>query len=280
MQTVASTDPAFLKAGGHTFEMSYQVVTNGVTNVVDKVDVCVQCHGPIASFDFPVEDYDGDGIIEGVQTEVQHLLDRLSTLLPNTNGVVDGLVKSPSVKTNWAPAYLNAAYNWQFVNNDGSRGIHNVPFAVGLLKASIADLTGDANNDGIPDWWQIFYFGSITNANAAPNATPANDGIPNWLKYSLGLVPTVAGMVLPDGVVWADGNALVNSATNTVQIFTAAEVTFNTQVGVSYQIQSISSLGGGWQNVGAPIAGTGNPVSYLTPTRNNVQQFYRVAHTP
>jgi hypothetical protein len=100
------------------------------------------------------------------------------------------------------------------------------------------------------------------------------------LKYSLGLVPTAAGVVLPNGVVWANGNALVNSATNTVQIFTAAEVTFNTQVGVNYQIQSISSLGGGWQNVGAPIAGTGSAVSYLTPTRKNVQQFYRVSHTP
>ena len=118
-------------------------ITSGVTNSVDKVDVCMQCHGPIASFDFPVEDYDGNGIIEGVQTEVQHLMDRLSTLLPNTNGVVDGVVKSPSVTTNWAPAYLKAAYNWQFVNNDGSKGIHNIPYTVGLLKASIADLTGD-----------------------------------------------------------------------------------------------------------------------------------------
>ena len=39
----------------------------------------------------------------------------------------------------------------QFVNADGSKGIHNAPFAVGILKASIADLTGDSNNDGIPD---------------------------------------------------------------------------------------------------------------------------------
>jgi hypothetical protein len=281
MQTVASTDPAFLKAGGHTFEMSYSVVTNGVTNIVDKVDVCVQCHGPITSFDFPVEDFDGDGIIEGVQTEVQRLLDRLTTLLPNTNGVVDGLVKTPSAQTNWAPAYLKAAYNWQFVNNDGSKGIHNVPFAVGLLKASIADLTGDANNDGLPDWWQIYYFGSITNVNAAPDAAPAGDGVPNWLKYALGLVPTVPGIVLPTGVVWANGSALMNSATNTIYIYTAAEVAFDTQAGTTYQIQSISSLGGGWQNVGPPIVATNNgSMSYLTPTRKNVQQFFRVVHTP
>ena len=104
--------------------MSYNVVTNGVTNTVDKVDVCVQCHGPISSFNFLCEDYNGDGVIEGVQTEVQHLLNKLSTLLPNStyqansnNYVADGLVKaSISVKTNWPPKFLKAAYNWQFVS--------------------------------------------------------------------------------------------------------------------------------------------------------------------
>jgi hypothetical protein len=286
MQTVGATDPAFLHAGGHTFAMSYNVVTNGVTNTVDKVDACVQCHGPIASFDMPRGDYNGDGIIEGVQTEVQHLLDKLSTLLPNAtyqpsgNYVADGLVKtSVRFQTNWPTKFLNAGYNWQFVNNDGSRGVHNVPFAVGLLKASIGDLTGDANNDGLPDAWQIQYFGSANNPSAAPNATPAGDGIPNWLKYGLGLNPTVPGIVLPDGVVWANGSP--SGVTNSIRIYTAAEVVFNTVAGTTYQLQSISSLGGGWQNVGNPItATTTGSMSFLTPTRNNKMQFYRVAHSP
>ena len=87
-------------------------------------------------------------------------------------------------ETNWPAQFLKAGYNWQFVNNDGSKGVHNAPFAVGLLKASIADLSGDANNDTLPDWWQVQYFGSSTNVNAAPNATPAGDGVPNWLKVT------------------------------------------------------------------------------------------------
>lgn len=292
MQATASTDPAFLNAGGHTFHMSYSVVsTNGVTNSVALVGACSQCHGPISSFDMPVEDYDGDGVIDGVQTEVQHLLDKLSTLLPNStyvsngNYVADGLVKSPSVKTNWPTKFLNAAYNWQFVNNDGSKGVHNAPFATSLLKASIADLTGVSALGGLPDWWVIKYFGSLTNANAAANANPTGDGVPNWLKYALGLDPTVAGISMPGGVVWANGKNLVNpivnpSDTNTISIYTAAEVAFNTQVGKTYQIQSISSLSDGWTNVGAPIPGTGNPISYVTPTRANAQQFFRVVHTP
>ena len=59
-----------------------------------------------------------------------------------------------------------------------------------------------------------------------------------------------------------------------------AEVTFDTEVGKTYQIESVGSLSAGWQNVGDPIPGTGNAVSYVTPTRSNAQQFYRVSHTP
>jgi len=277
MQTVNLGDPAFLKAGGHTFSMTYNVVSNGVTNEVDKTDACVQCHGPITDFDMARQDYDGDGVIDGVQTEVQHLLDKLSTLLPNTNGVIDGAVKSSlSVKTNWASKYLNGAYNWQFVNNDGSKGIHNAPFAVGLIKASIADLTGDSNNDGLPDSWQIQYFGSANSPSAAPEANPAGDGIPNWLKYSLGLDPTQPSQAIPGGVVLVNGTG----DTNSIAIYTAAEVTFSTEAGKNYQLQSVSAINKDWQNVGAPLAGTGQSMSYVTPTRNAPQQYFRVITTP
>jgi hypothetical protein len=288
--TAATTDPSFLKAGGHTFHMSYSVVdTNGVTNTVDRTDACVQCHGPIDDFDMPRQDYNGDGVIEGVQTEVQHMLDQLSTMLPGSayradgNYVADGLVKSSlSTKTNWQTKFLNAAYDWQFVNNDGSKGVHNAPFATGLLKAAMADLTGDSNSDGLPDSWQIQYFGSATSSNAAPNANPSGDGVPNWLKYNLGLDPTVPGTSMPDGVVFANGKALVSngSETNSLAIYTAAEVAFNTEVGKTYQIQAISALTATWSNVGSPIAGTGTPMSYVTPTRGNAQQFFRVVHSP
>ena len=82
------------------------------------------------------------------------------------------------------------------------------------------------------------------------------------------------------GVVWADGSSLNNpyGATNTIQIYTAAEVVFNTESNKTYQIQAASSLSSGWQNVGPleGIQGTGQPYSYVTPTRQDVKQFYRV----
>lgn len=272
MQKLPSSDPAFTHAGGHTFNVSS---TNG-----DLVAACQQCHGSsVTSFDIALKDYNGDGVIEGVQTEVKHLMDKLSTLLPNASGVVDGLVKVPVPAKTWTPAQMEATYNYLFIAEDKSMGIHNTAYTVGLLKASIADLTGDANDDGLPDAWQIQYFGSATSPNAAPNAAPAGDGVPNWLKYALGLDPRVPGVVVPNGVVWANATALGGS-TDEIQIFTAAEVVFNTETGKSYQIQSVSSLSAGWQNVGEPISGTGQSISYVTPTRSNAQQFYRVVHTP
>jgi len=292
MQPAPSGDPAYLQAGGHTWNMSYNLVTtNGgvlVTNSYDKVNVCVQCHGQIASFNMPRGDLNGDGVLEGAQTEVQHLLDKLSTMLPNStwqsngNYVADGVIKSSvSFKTNWPAKFLKAGYNWQFVANDGSLGVHNLPYAVGILKASMADLTGDANHDGLPDTWQVQYFGSATNVNAAPNASPAGDGVPNWLKYSLGLDPLVAGLQVPDGVVWASGKDVGNpSGTNTLHIYTAAEVAFDTEVGSSYYIQEVSSLSAGWKTIAGPIAGTGSQISYVTPTRKDVQQYFRVYHNP
>lgn len=275
MQAVAATSPAFLKAGGHTFKMGWE---GDATNApVHLVGACVTCHGDVENFDFPRQDFDGDGIVDGVQTEVKHLLAKLAFMLPPVGTPKTAL----SIGSTWTKPQLKAAYNYQFVLEDGSYGVHNLAYAVGLLKASIADLSGDANNDGIADWWQNQFFGSINAANAGANATPAGDGIPNWLKFNLGLDPNVAGMTVPGGVVWVSGKTIGNaSATNTVQIYTAAEVAFNTEVGKSYQLQAISSLGGGWQNIGAPMQGTGSAISYVTPTRQNVQQFYRVAHTP
>ena len=47
---------------------------------------------------------------------------------------------SSTIDSTWIQPQLEAAYNYLCVTNDGSRGIHNMAYAVGLLKASIADL--------------------------------------------------------------------------------------------------------------------------------------------
>ena len=136
MQTVATTDPVFLQAGGHTFKMS--ATPAGATAPEQLVAPCQTCHGSdITTFNFPLFDYDGDGTIDGCQTEVQHLLDQLSTLLPPAGKPKTAL----TIDATWTQPQLEAAYNWLFVTNDGSHGIHNMAYTVGLLKASIAHLS-------------------------------------------------------------------------------------------------------------------------------------------
>jgi hypothetical protein len=89
----------------------------------------------------------------------------------------------------------------------------------------------------------------------------------------------VPGVVLPDGVVWVNGST-IGGTNNTVHIYTAAEIAFDSEVGKNYQIQAVSTMGGGWQNIGTPIPGTGQSISYVTPTRSKAQQFFRVMETP
>ena len=134
-QQPASTDPALGLVGGHTFKMSF--AGTSTIPAEQMVGACQTCHGSeVTTFNFPLMDYDGDGVIDGCQTEVQHLLNDLALLLPPVGQAKTSL----SIDSTWTQPQLEAAYNWLFVNNDGSLGIHNMAYTVGLLKASIADL--------------------------------------------------------------------------------------------------------------------------------------------
>ncbi len=278
MQIISSSDPAFLYAGSHTFNVSW---AGTATNAAEYlVGACQQCHGDaVTSLNFPVENFDGYDIPEGVQTQVQNLLNQLAMLLPGGENNVIANKISPGAS--WTAPQLEAAYNYDFVKDDGSLGVHNTAYAVGLLKASIANLSGTSVAGGLPDAWVTNYFGSVTNPSGLPDAINNTNGIPNWMMYALGLNPTYSGISVPNGVVWIDGQSFENGgATNTIHIYTAAEVSFNTTAGNTYQIQGITQLSGGWQNIGTNIVGTGSPVSYLTSIRNNPQMFFRVLTNP
>jgi len=140
-QSPASTDPALGQVGGHTFKMSF--AGNATIPAEQMTGACQTCHGPeVTTFNFPLMDYDGDGVIDGAQTEVQHLLDQLSTMLPPVGQAKTAL----TIDSTWSQPQLEAAYNWLFVTNDGSHGIHNMAYTVGLLKASIANLKSQSGN--------------------------------------------------------------------------------------------------------------------------------------
>jgi hypothetical protein len=142
-ETPGEGEPGYLEIGDHTFAMQ----SDDTLNVVENVAACASCHGPLTTFDdlIAAVDYDGDGTIEGVQSEVQGMLTNLALLLPPVG--VDEVV----VDEDYTVRQLQTAYNYFFVVNDGSYGVHNTKYAVNLLGYSIGLITGVPwNPEGVP----------------------------------------------------------------------------------------------------------------------------------
>lgn len=156
--TPGTDEPGQFMVGEHTFSMFWDAGTpDDDTDDVENVGSCASCHGDLDSFDKRSSvDFDGDGSIEGVQTEVHGLLERLALLLPPL-GEPD-----VSVTEEYTPAELRASYNYLFVEEDGSAGIHNTKYAVGILQLALRDLGDivtsvevDASAPGIPESYAL-----------------------------------------------------------------------------------------------------------------------------
>jgi len=283
MQTLAANDPAKNHAGEHTFKVTWD---GGTPDIHDDdapvLGACQQCHGEIDSFDFTRHDYDMDGVVEGVQTEVRGLMDRLGRLLPPLDSPTVNITAAYTVQQR------RAAFNYLFILEDASYGVHNTAYTVNLLKASIADLTGDfgivddIDNDGLNDTWETQYFGGTSAQNAEGDAD--NDGLDNAFELKLGTNPNLADT---DGDGFSDF-AEMHGATNPVDpnnnpavglstIYTAAEMLYFTEPNKTYQLQKITDLGTGtWQNVGDPVPGNGGMLQHFISTRDTERGFYRV----
>lgn len=149
--TPAKGKPGYNTVGDHTLNM---VSDNGTPDDpkddVDNVAVCQKCHTGVTTFDFPAkDDFDGNGKVEGVQTEVKGLLALIAAELPKDPAT--GNISLPSgditllpttEEQNKAKNLRMANYNYTLVNNDGSYGIHNFRYAVDLLRTTYKQLTG------------------------------------------------------------------------------------------------------------------------------------------
>lgn len=137
MRDQESADPGWQKIGEHTFNMKYVSGTDTLYNV----KTCQGCHGnQIKKFDDikAAADYDGDGTVEGAISEIKGLMEQLGMLLPPVG-------KPEVVVTNkYTLTQLKASYNYIFVQEDRSNGIHNTSYAASILKSAIqALMTGD-----------------------------------------------------------------------------------------------------------------------------------------
>ena len=143
------SSPAHNKLGGHSFSMIYDNGTpDDPSDDIESVEVCAPCHGEIESFeDIPAaHDYDDDGTFESATAEIEGLMEELAELLPPAGPTVlltkadyDWTGKD-EIETARRQLLLKAAFNYYFVEEDLSGGIHNTAYAATLLRRSIASL--------------------------------------------------------------------------------------------------------------------------------------------
>ncbi len=127
--------------GGHTWKMSGPDSTG---NQVDNTTACQSCHGPITDFDQIPAPYDyagiaGGGPIPGVQTEVDSLLSKLASKLPDS--LVAGTISSSGAKL-LTRDQLGAYWDYLLVSKDGSHGVHNAKYTFALLQRALGQVTG------------------------------------------------------------------------------------------------------------------------------------------
>jgi hypothetical protein len=121
--------PFGAQAGGHTMAMTYDYHGSEEDNVAGCMSAGCHSAGSVVDFDK-----------FGDQTEVQSRLDALATLL-RAKGIMAAAPSTSSVAGTW-PANVAAAFvNWQTINEDKSLGIHNPPYVLGILQASIDAMT-------------------------------------------------------------------------------------------------------------------------------------------
>lgn len=164
MQTVDREDPASTMAGGHTWIPSWDGGTpDDHADDVDLTGACSVCHGEIESFNFKQEDFNEDGFVEGVQDEVEALMHELAMKLPP---IGEPTVASRVTTPPHTLAQKKARYNYIFVERDGSQGIHNLSYTVGILKASLEDIDrpgnffGSGEINGFPGWRSSPWYGN------------------------------------------------------------------------------------------------------------------------
>ncbi|MBI3950676.1 MAG: hypothetical protein HY314_09510 [Acidobacteria bacterium] len=130
-------DVKALSAGGH----SWNLVGEFEGKPVENVGACTGCHAGLTTLNRPARgDYDGDGAVEGIQSEVEGLLNVLAAELPKD---AQGNVLSYPIRAdNTTELQRMALWNYWLITNDGSRGVHNAGFAVQVLQRSYQELTG------------------------------------------------------------------------------------------------------------------------------------------
>ena len=207
----------------------------------------------------------------------------LEAALP-TNVTLSNIATAASIYdylegTSMATPYVSAAVVFAALNFPDETSTQRVARILNGVTP-VASLTGkvvsggvlnlarivDPGGNGIPDWWEMDYFGFV---GIDPAADPDGDGFTNLEEYMIGTHPNN-----PAGKLAVSKALVVQSGTN--QDF---RITFPTAIGVTYRVEFSDSLAAdSWVALGSDISGTGNPAtaSDAAAVTLHPQRFYRV----
>ncbi len=119
----------------------------------------------------------------------------------------------------------------------------------------------DLDDDCLPDWWEVYYFGTIT--GVTPQADPDGDGMTNSAEFTAGTDPrnpksrfTVTAVSVESG---------------------CCSLSFPTILGRVYAVEHSDSLTS-WSALTSGLPGTGGTVAFNDPSAvGNAHRFYRVS---
>ncbi len=168
-------EDGYRKLGGHAFSMR--------SGDLEFTKACTPCHGEMSTINRNIsKDFDGDGVLEGIQDEVKGVLlalaARIKTLDPanvqggtwqDADGIHVAMLKyigeselpdgktcsTVDVRDDYAPCNLldaelvirSALWNHNFMAGDRSFGVHNVRFIVRVLQETYTALADEDPQD-------------------------------------------------------------------------------------------------------------------------------------
>jgi len=150
--------------------------------------------------------------------------------------------------SNWVWAcYMNTASNAQFCG-----------------YSSQAPVNPDSDGDGLPDEWEMTYFGNLTTANATSDFD--HDGQSDLKEYRAGTNPTNSASV------FAFTQSSYSSQAGGLVL------TWQSVAGKLYTLeQTTNLLGGGWQAVISNLTATPPVNTYTTPLAPSKSLYYRMS---
>lgn len=146
----------------------------------------------------------------------------------------------------------------------GTFGGVSATLAVTVLNLTTDDY-GPYDGDGLPDEWQVEYFGEGS-AQAGPGADPDGDGQNNLLEFLAATDPTDSSSVFTVRIAPVAGQP-THKAIVFGPVATAR----------TYRVLASTDLGAAsWTDISGPLTGASDDLTFTDTTATSARKFYRV----